>query len=130
MATGILETMKQAALDAFEASKPATVMFGTVTNANPIEITVSPSLILKESDGVLSLSRAVTDYDTEITLKTPWETNSVSGGSGETSFASHNHNISGKHSVTIHNALKLGDYVILVRVQGGQKFVVLDKLGD
>ncbi len=41
---------------------------------------------------------------------------------------SHNHNISGNKSITIHNALKQGDKVILIQQRGGQKFVVLDKI--
>lgn len=41
---------------------------------------------------------------------------------------SHAHGISGKKSLTIHNALKNGDKVILIRQHGGQKYVVLDKI--
>ena len=31
--------------------------------------------------------------------------------------------------ITIHNGLVVGDKVILIRQQGGQKFVVLDRIG-
>lgn len=41
---------------------------------------------------------------------------------------SHAHEISGRKSLTIHNALKSGDKVILIRQHGGQKYVVLDKI--
>lgn len=41
---------------------------------------------------------------------------------------SHAHGISGRKSLTIHNALKSGDKVILIRQHGGQKYVVLDKI--
>ncbi len=41
---------------------------------------------------------------------------------------SHNHNIDGTKLLTIHNALKSGDKVILIRQHGGQKYVVLDKI--
>ena len=40
----------------------------------------------------------------------------------------HNHSIAGKKTATIHNALKIGDKVILIQQSGGQKFVVLDKI--
>lgn len=40
----------------------------------------------------------------------------------------HRHGISGRKSLTIHNALKNGDKVILIQQQGGQKFIVLDKV--
>lgn len=39
----------------------------------------------------------------------------------------HNHNINGTKSITIHNALKSGEKVILIQQQGGNSFVVLDK---
>ena len=41
---------------------------------------------------------------------------------------SHNHAISGTKSLTIHNSLKVGDKVILIQVQGGQRYIVLDKV--
>lgn len=40
----------------------------------------------------------------------------------------HNHGISGTKSVTIHNALKSGDNVILIQKLGGQEYIVLDKI--
>lgn len=40
----------------------------------------------------------------------------------------HKHNISGRKSMTIHNALVNGDKVILIQQQGGQKFIVIDKV--
>lgn len=40
----------------------------------------------------------------------------------------HKHNISGRKSITIHNGLANGDKVILIQQQGGQKFIVLDKV--
>ena len=41
----------------------------------------------------------------------------------------HNHNITGKKSITVHGALVPGDEVILIRQQEGQKFVVIDRIG-
>ena len=40
----------------------------------------------------------------------------------------HSHNIKGKKKITIHNALAKGDEVILLRQQGGQKYIVVDKV--
>lgn len=40
----------------------------------------------------------------------------------------HKHSINGTKSMTVHNALKTGDKVTLIQVQGGQKYVVLDKV--
>lgn len=40
----------------------------------------------------------------------------------------HAHDISGRKKITIHHGLKNGDEVILLRMQGGQKYIVLDKV--
>lgn len=40
----------------------------------------------------------------------------------------HDHSISGKKEITIHNGLKVGDEVLLLRMQGGQKYIVIDKV--
>ena len=41
---------------------------------------------------------------------------------------SHRHAI-GKIEITVHNGLVVGDEVILIRQQDGQKYVVVDKIG-
>lgn len=41
---------------------------------------------------------------------------------------SHSHSYSGKKKFTVHNGLKKGEKVILIRMQGGQQFVVLDRM--
>lgn len=41
---------------------------------------------------------------------------------------SHSHKVEGTKKLTIHNALNNGDKVILIQIQGGQKYVVLDKV--
>lgn len=40
----------------------------------------------------------------------------------------HSHSISGKKKMTIHNSLKLNDNVILIQQQGGNNFIVIDKI--
>lgn len=128
MASGIIEIMKKAALDAIDSSGPVSVVFGKVTKTNPIEIKLSPSLSLNSDMGVLVFSRNVTDYTT--TVDVDWTTEPTSGGSGEASFSEHTHQLTGSKTITIHNGLKLNDNVILLKVQGGQKYVVLDKVGE
>lgn len=41
---------------------------------------------------------------------------------------SHSHSIEGKKKLTIHNGLSVGDKVILLQQQGGNNYVVLDKI--
>lgn len=41
---------------------------------------------------------------------------------------SHSHNIRGKKKMTVHNALKKDDVVILIQKRGGQEYIVIDKI--
>ena len=50
-----------------------------------------------------------------------------SGGSGDAAFAAHKHRYQGRKKWRVHNALKVGEKVILLRCDGGQKYIVLDR---
>lgn len=133
-ANDLVNAMKRAALDAVESSNPVAIYFGEVKTVSPLTINVEQKMTLGEKQ--LILSRNVTDFKTKVTVD--WETESPlsthshnvnitseSGGDPE-----HTHNITGKKKITVHNALVVGDKVILVRQQEGQKFVVWDRVGD
>ena len=118
--------MKKASLEAVESSKPVNVVFGKVTSASPLKIQVDQKITLGEAQ--LVLCRNVTDYDNEITV-VDWNTENKSGGGGDDSFASHNHALKGKKKIIVHNQLKQGEEVVLIRQQSGQKYIVIDRLG-
>ena len=122
---GLTEAIKRAALGAYRAEKPVEICYGKVTKAKPLEILVEQKMTLGTNQ--LVLTRNVTDFETEVTVS--WATDYRSGGTGESSFSSHNHGISGKKKITIHNGLAVGNEVILMREQGGQKYIVLDRIG-
>lgn len=122
-------------MEAMEASKPTALIYGKVSGVDPLEVTINPSLILPAS--VLKVARQVTDYETSVTLlppkkegELPWVTEKRGGGSGDPAFEEHDHDIQGKHHVMIHNKLEIGDECILVRLSGGQKYVIIDKVGE
>ena len=46
----------------------------------------------------------------------------------ESGAGAHTHGYTGRKSFTVHNALTVGEKVILIRLQGGQKFLVIDRL--
>lgn len=138
----LVKAMKKAARDERESSKPVNVFFGVVRSANPLKISVEQKMMLGEAQ--LVLTRNVTDYHLAVTVDCLTEnaqgthSHSVSGtdGSGDgisltTSESSpvHNHAVSGKKNLLIHNSLAAGDKVILLRQQEGQKFVVIDRIG-
>ena len=121
----LYNAIKMAAMKAVDASHPSDFVFGKVTGVSPLKVTIEQKLTLGSAQ--LILTRNVTDYTVPISLD--WLTESKSGGSGESSFSSHNHSVSGTKTITIHNGLKIGDEVILLKKKGGQKYLILDKVG-
>lgn len=120
----LLNIVKKAALEAVNASQPSDFCYGKVIGTNPLKILVEQKMTLGAAQ--LVLTRNVTDFKTQVTVD--WQTETKSGGSGDSSFASHTHSVSGQKEITIHNALQVGDEVILLKKKGGQKYLVLDRV--
>lgn len=114
MYSGIIPTIKQAALDAVESTKPVNVLFGKVISASPLKIQVSQKLTLGAGNLVVAGSLKKTTY----TVTHRGNTGSSDG---------HSHSVNLSDTITIDNSLKKGDSVILVRMQGGNTYLVLDK---
>lgn len=142
-----VSAVKRAAVEAVEVTKPVNVVFGVVLSVKPLKINIEQKMDLGEKQ--LILTRNVTDYTVEITLDHETEpaltthahsysgnTGSAGSGphvheySGETgpTNLTHTHAYKGKKTFTIHNALKVGERVVLLRIQKGKKFIVLDRL--
>lgn len=119
-----VENIKRAAMEAVKASMPSGVYFGTVISASPLKISVEQKMTLTEKQ--LVLTTLVQDFSVNMTVN--HTTENRSGGSGDASFASHNHEYKGTKSFFVHLGLKAGEKVILIREQGGQKFIVLDRI--
>lgn len=115
MATGLIDIMKRAAMEANDTQQPCDLRFGTVTSVAPLKIRITNQFILPES--VLVVPEHLTDRKVTVTLDS-WGT---SGGD-------HSHTVTGKRTMTIHNALKIGDKVALLRKTGGQSYFILDRV--
>lgn len=127
-ANEFVETLKRAAVEAVEARKPANVYFGEVISTSPLKIKVEQKMILGEKQ--LVLSRNVTDFKTKITagnIQNYYYTGGVNSGTTPVS-PPHVHAV-GTIEITVHNGLAVGDNVIILRQQKGQKFIVLDRIG-
>lgn len=129
--TDLLKTIKKAAVEAVNASNPASLMYGTVQSVSPLTIYVDQKLIIPES--FIIVPEHLTDYETEITfddadikqIYTTWNMGETQESSqAKLSFKQP----AVKHKITVYNALKQGDKVLLLRQQGGQKFLVLDRV--
>ena len=82
----MINIIKQAAVEAVEASAPVQVLFGTVESASPLTVRVDQRFTLTKRFLLLT------------------DTAQKAG-------------------------LAIGDIVLLLRVQGGQKYVILDRIG-
>lgn len=98
----LLETIKKAAIEAVIASNPVSIKFGTVKSISPLNISIEQRLTLEESH--LVLTSLVSDFDIELSK-------------AQTTEKAH-----------VHLGLKVGETVILLQVQGGQKYIVLDRV--
>lgn len=125
----LLTAIKKAAIDAAESTKPVNVFFGRVVSANPLQINVEQKMLLGKAQ--LVLSRNVTEFKTSISagnIKNYYYTGDEESDGTTPVSPSHTHAV-GKIQVTVHNALAVGEEVILIRQQGGQKYIVIDRLG-
>lgn len=128
-----VELVKKAAVEAVEAGKPVSFLFGEVVSASPLKIQVDQKSIYTEK--MLVLTRNVTDYEVDVTVSHQTVvishghpvTDTYTGG-GTAEEINHNHPIKGRKKYKVHNALVVGDKVLLGRIQGGKKFVVLDRI--
>lgn len=128
----LVRAVKKAAVEAVRAENPMGVCHGTVTGLSPLEITTDQKLILGEKQ--LILTNAVRDYTVEMTVDHVTEvishghsvTDTYTGG-GTAQPVDHSHPYKGRKSFRVHLGLKMGEKVILLRCDGGQQFVVLDR---
>jgi hypothetical protein len=124
--TELVKMLKQTALDAVDAKKPAAVYYGTVLSAAPLKIDVEQKMTLSQAQ--LVLTRAVVDHYVDIEVK--HETEDEEGGTGAEAYEKHKHKYKGRKKIMIYNGLKPGERVIIIRFQEGQKFLVVDRVCD
>ena len=98
MSTGLINIVKRAALDAVDNAKMCDVRYGEVVSVSPLKVQITNQFTIPSS--LLTVPQHLTDYAVEIESK----------------------------SMVIHNALKIGDKVALLRSQGGQSYFILDRI--
>lgn len=118
MTTGLIDIMKRASKEVFENEQPTDLRFGTVVSESPLKVQVTNLFTLPES--MLIVPKHLTDYEVEISLNDTWKTEL---------YNTHTHDIKmNKKKMTVHNALKVGEKVALIRKHGGQSFYILDRI--
>ena len=102
-ANEFVKIMKKAANEVFIVNKPCNFLFGTVRSIVPISVEVEQQKVpLGELQ--LVIPKCLTSYSVQMTFE------------GRSTTA------------TINNSLKVGDKVVLLQKQGGQQFLILDRL--
>lgn len=90
--------IKRAGVGAVEAGSPVTVLYGSVINISPLEVNVDQRFTLDED--FLIVPEHLTPYSIVI----------------------------GTQTVVIRRGFEVGDTLILLRVQGGEQYVILDRV--
>ncbi|MGL4790751.1 MAG: DUF2577 domain-containing protein [Anaerotignaceae bacterium] len=126
----LINLIKQISLETITAGKPFTAITGVVTSVSPLEVAIHQNLTITEN--FLALTNAVRDYKTKITFDNPDIKQVVTNWDIEEKQEGSKYKMTFKepveHDITVHNALTVGEAVILLRQQGGQKFIVLDRV--
>lgn len=146
---GLINLIKEIAVNAIGSKKPTSLLYGTVISIAPLSIKVSENLILSKE--FLIVPKSLTDY--EIDVEVDWNTevtdtahthninlndrynsigdteNKMLVSEEQNNNKTHSHQLKGKKTIKIFNALKVNDKVVLVQAQGGQDFIILDKVG-
>lgn len=131
----LLNTLKAIAAQVNEDGKPTGIVFGTVIAETPLQIQINQSLIIDED--FLVLTHNVMDHYVDITVShytvndAFLDTTHAHPHAGVNSFDSHHmHEYSGRKKIMIHYGLKSGEKVLMIRDQGGQKYIVLDRVTE
>lgn len=98
----ILQSIQSASIGAVEGSKPVTIAFGKVESPKPISVKVENKMSLEKEQLIVPACFQKFEVPCEI-----------DGKKGKAKFD---------------NTLKAGEEVILLRLQGGQQYLILDRL--
>ncbi|BBH19864.1 hypothetical protein Back11_12090 [Paenibacillus baekrokdamisoli] len=94
----LVELMKKISVGAVDASSPVAVYFGIISAIHPLEVAVNQRFILPEDFLV------VPENLSEFKL-----------------------NIGGQETV-IRRGLEVGDKIVMLRIKGGEQYVILDRV--
>lgn len=100
--SSLLQLIKRIVKETMDAEKLCDYVVGTVVSENPLKIKISNSITL-DSD-FLDVSRNMTDFDVKLTVNSKTET------------------------ATMHNSLKCGDAVLMLRKNRGKRYAVIDRV--
>lgn len=108
----LLNLIKRAAAEAVDASNPVQVLYGEVIAADPLAVQVDQRFILTTE--FLVVPEGLAPYTVDLR-----HSHGYDGSTTGSALAD---------PVVIRRGLEAGDKVILLRTQGGQQYVILDRV--
>lgn len=111
----LVRVIKRIVKETIENDKPTRVMYGQVVSTNPLKVSVEQRMVLDKN--FLVLSDRLTRKSTTITVRDNYRNSANELVHTEREI-----------DVVFDNSLKTNDKIILLREQGGQKFIILDKV--
>ena len=122
-ANDIMRMIKTAARDYINSTKPVEFCFGTVQATKPLTIAIEQKNTVIDGENIeLILTNNVKEHYVDITVSHNTET--------ETCTVPHKHKYSGRKKILLHYGLNVGEKVLLARWQGGQRYIVIDRVED
>lgn len=119
----LVDLIKNIALSTVANAVPVEVVIGEVVGVNPLVIELESKLQIP-ADNII-LTKNTCDWSVDMTVD--HHTENAAGGGGMAEYASHNHGYKGRKTYYVHNALAIGDKVILLQESGGQRYIALDR---
>ncbi|MGG1444332.1 DUF2577 domain-containing protein [Brevibacillus laterosporus] len=116
----LLNLIKLASNDANGATNPTAIFYGSVTSVKPLEIFVDQRFSLDEDQ--LVIPERLTLYEVDLSHTHTYTDVTPTGTEKK------NTGVALPEKLVIRRDFKVGDTVLLIRVQGGNSYVVLDRV--
>lgn len=119
--SSLLSLIKQAAMDAVLASNPLSIVFGEIASIDPFEVIVDQRYTLTADFLIVPESLTKLELKLEHTHKYTYstDTGSTTKKTQKADYA---------EPIIIRKGLEIGDKVILLRLAGGQQYLILDRM--
>ena len=134
--TNITQAIQVAAAKTYSAMSPMDVLVGEVKSVEPLKIFVGTANAELTSDHLI-LTNNVVDHFVDIyvnhltdTVNGEWDTTHGHSDAGTGAIPTdHVHSYSGRKKIKIYNGLRVGEFVVIIKVAGGNSYIVLDRIG-
>lgn len=132
------ESIKMIGFNLINSMRLTDIFFGTVISVSPLKIQIDQKHILEEPS--LILTNMVREHAVDVTVSMQTENDAFmipdhthKGNLGNptdtgTLDTTHKHEIKHKIKMLQHYGLKVNEKVVLLRMQGGQRYLVIDRV--